>query len=53
MKKGMVFGCVVLGLIMFLSSEVMASPLVDTYRAQVGLAQSATPGGKIAVGSLQ
>lgn len=53
MKKGMVFGCVVLGLIMFLSSEVMASPLVDTYRAQVGLAQSSTPGGKIAVGNLK
>jgi hypothetical protein len=53
MKKGMVFGCVVLGLIMFLSYEVTAQTSVETLRAQEALAQSSTPGGKITFGKLK
>jgi hypothetical protein len=56
MKKGMVLGCVVLGLMMLLSSEVMAqSPYgtVDVTRAEEALAVSSTPSGKITFGNLK
>jgi hypothetical protein len=56
MRKGMVLGCVVLGLMILLSSGVMAqSPVgtVDVTRAQDALAASSTPGGKITFGNLK